>query len=309
LILVDLYCAGAHEIKPDDPELQAASREVRGHGLTLQLLGQYLRLIEESGDGDILKRSTVRLADADREYQNDASRPCGHAFKAMEAYQKWFMREGDKGLRQLAVLRLLGLFDRPASKGCLEALRKEPVIAGLTEPLIGLDPRDWTSVSRRLEEINLLTVQADGLLDAHPLLREYFAQRLRATQPEAWRAAHRRLYEHLCVTTKEGDEPTLEELQPLYQAVAHGCQAGLQEDVRTKVYDGRIRRVNEHYASNKLGAWGSEAGAIACFFETTWNRVSPVFTEANQALLLSQAAFTLRASGRPSEAPAGAARI
>ena len=111
--------AGAHEIKPDDKELQAASREVRGHGLTLQLLGQYLRLAE---DGDIRKRDTVRLADADREYQNDATRPYGHAFKAMEAYEKWFQREGEKGQRQLAVLRCsvssTGLHPRAASKPC-----------------------------------------------------------------------------------------------------------------------------------------------------------------------------------------------
>ena len=91
--------AGAMAIAPDDKELQAASREVRGHGLTLQLLGQYLRLVE---DGDIRKRDTVRLADADKEYQNDATRPYGHAFKAMEAYEKWFAGEGEKGQRQLA---------------------------------------------------------------------------------------------------------------------------------------------------------------------------------------------------------------
>ena len=168
--------AGARRIQPDDQQLQAASRAVRGHGLTLQLLGQYLRLVE---GGDILKRDTVRLAEADREYQNDATRPYGHAFKAMEAYEKWFQREGERGQRQLAVLRLLGLFDRPASRTCLEALRQEPVITGLTEPLVGLAPRDWTLVTRRLEEINLLTVQADGALDAHPLLREYFAKRLK----------------------------------------------------------------------------------------------------------------------------------
>ena len=79
-------------------------------------------------------------------------------------------------------------------------------------------------------------------LDAHPLLREYFARQLRQQQPEAWRAAHRRLYEHLCATTKEGDQPTLEDLQPLYQAVAHGCQAGLQQEACDEVYRARIQR-------------------------------------------------------------------
>ncbi len=291
--------AGAREIPRDDKELQAASREVRGHGLTLQLLGQYLRLVE---GGDILKRDTVRLADADREYQNDATRPYGHAFKAMEAYEKWFQREGTYGQRQLAVLRLLGLFDRPASKSSLEALRNEPVIDGLTEPLVGLQPRDLAAVEHRLEEIQLLTVQADGSLDAHPLLREYFGQRLREAQPETWRAAHRRLYEHLCATTPDKPDATLEDLQPLYQAVAHGCHAGLQQEACEKVYIERIGRGDEAYAVKRLGAFGSDLGAVACFFETPWIRVSPALTQADQAWLLNEAAFRLGALGRLTEA-------
>jgi len=46
---------------------------------------------------------------------------------------------------------------------------------------------------------------------------------------DAWREGHRRLYKYLVETAQEGDKPTLEDLQPLYQAVAHGCQAGLQQ--------------------------------------------------------------------------------
>lgn len=294
--------AGAKTIAPDDKELLAASREVRGHGLTLQLLGQYLRLAE---DGDILKRDTVRLADADQEYRNDATRPYGHAFKAMEAYEKWFAGEGERGQRQLAILRLLGLFDRPASKNCLDALRAEPVIAGLTEALVGLPPRDWRLALSRLEQINLLAMQADGSVDCHPLLREYFGGRLRQAHPAAWRAAHQRLYEHLCATTREGDQPSLEALQPLYQAVAHGCQAGLQQEACDKVYHDRILRgtgSDGNYSTKKLGAFGSDLGAVACFFESPWRRVSAALNEADQAWLLGEAAFRLRALGRLTEA-------
>jgi len=306
--------AGAKAIKADDRELQAASREVRGHGLTLQLLGQYLRLVES---GDILKRETIRLADADKEYQNDATRPYGHAFKAMEAYERWFESEGEIGRRQLAVLRLLGLFDRPASKGCVDALRAEPIIAGLTEPLVGLSQRDWNLVLGRLKHINLLSEQSDGALDAHPLLREYFAAQVRSpgfsrsgprrppeggTTSEAWRAAHRRLYEHLCATTKEGDQPTLEDLQPLYQAVAHGCQAGLQQEVCNEVYMDRIYRGGENYGASKLGAFGAELGAVTCFFESPWSHPSTLLGEDRRAWVLAVAAFDLRALGRLTEA-------
>ena len=292
--------AGAKEIAADDRELQAASREVRGHGLTLQLLGQYLRLAE---DGDILKRDTVRLADADHEYQNDATRPYGHAFKAMEAYEKWFAVAGEQGQRQLAILKVLGLFDRPASSSCLDALRAEPAIAGLTDPLVGLSQREWKLALSRLEEINLVAVQSDGSVDCHPLLREYFGQQLLTQMPEAWRAAHRRLYERLCKTTSDKKpNPTIEDLQPLYQAVAHGCQAGLQQEACDKVYRDRIQRGREAYSAKKLGAFGSDLGAVACFFETPWSRVSPALTEAAQAWLLNEAATRLNALGRLTEA-------
>src|SRR5207245_7231365 len=125
---------------------------------------------------------------------------------------------------------------------------------------------------KRLGDAKLLTVNRDASgalvsLDAHPHLREYFARQLRAQQPDAWHAAHRRLYEHLCATTPDKPQPTLEDLQPLYQAVAHGCQAGLQQEVWSKVWVARIRRSNEKYSTNKLGAFGSNLGAVACFFD------------------------------------------
>jgi hypothetical protein len=43
-------------------------------------------------------------------------------------------------------------------------------------------------------------------------------------------------------------------------------------------------------------------GAVACFFETPWSRLSPAVTEAAQAWLLNEAAFRLRALGRLTEA-------
>ena len=140
-------------------------------------------------------------------------------------------------------------------------------------------------------------------LDAHPLLREYFARELRKNQA-AWQAAHKRLFEHLCATTKDKENPTLDDLQPLYQAVAHGCQAGLQQEACDKVYFERILRGARKAlcSTKKLGAFGSDLGAIACFFEPPWSRVSDRLAPAYQAWLLNEAAFSLRALGRLTEA-------
>ena len=298
--------AGEHllttlHVKGTARELQATVEEVKGHALTLQLLGSWLH---DAHAGDIRQRHLVKLEEADAEEQG------GHAFRVMAAYETSFEREGASGRRALALLRLLGLFDRPVTADCFDALRQPPAIAGLTEPLQGLSTPLLNKSLTRLNDARLLTVHREAgsgrllSLDAHPLLREYFACQLREQQPEAWRAAHGRLFEHLCVSTKEGDQPTLEDLQPLYQAVAHGCMAGLQERARSDVYRDRILKgtgSDGFYSTKKLGAFGSDLGAVTCFFDQPWKQVSPALKDADQAWLLSVAAYCLRALGRLTE--------
>lgn len=297
--------AGTHllttlHVKGTARELQATVEEVKGHALTLQLLGTWLH---DAHAGDIRQRHLVKLEEADAEEQG------GHAFRVMAAYETSFEREGASGQRALALLRLLGLFDRPVTADCFDALLKPPVITDLTDPLQGVSTPLLNKALSRLESARLLTVYRDGSsllsLDAHPLLREYFARQLREQQPDAWRAAHGRLFEYLCASTKEGDQPTLEDLQPLYQAVAHGCLAGLQQRACADVYRDRILKGTGNggfYSTKKLGAFGSDLGAVACFFDQPWQRVSPAVTDAYQAWLLNAAAFRLRALGRLTEA-------
>ncbi|MER0170159.1 MAG: toll/interleukin-1 receptor domain-containing protein [Nitrosomonas sp.] len=279
------------------PELAALVEDVQGHALTLTLLGGFLK---RAFHGDIRQRDRVKFEKADEKMDG------GHAFRTMAAYEQWLLGDGGiEGQREVAVLRLMGLFDRPADAGCLAVLRRE-TIPGLTKPLAGLADDDWEFCLSGLETAKLLTVNRDASgalvsLDAHPLLREYFARQLRTQQLDTWHAAHRRLYEHLCATTEDKDEPTLEDLQPLYQAVAHGCQAGLQQETCDNVYFARITKGNKHYSWKKLGSFGADLGAVACFFDQPWSHVSKSLTDAAQAWILGQAALYLRALGRLAE--------
>lgn len=284
-------------VKGTQHEFEQLVIDVKGHALTLNLLGSFLR---DAHAGDIRKRDLVKLEEADAEEQS------GHAFHVMDAYVKSFKSEGEKGMRALSVLRLLGLFDRPATADCLNALWTGKEIGGLTGALLGLSEAHRNITLKRLGDLGLITInrnEASELisLDAHPLLREYFATRVREQLPGAWLAAHRRLYEYLVANTLEGDEPTLEDLQPLYQAVAHGCQAGLQKDALETVY---IRRIfgERAYSIRQLAAFGSDLGTLASFFETPWTRVAPFLEESDQGWLLNTASFYLRALGRLSEA-------
>lgn len=295
--------AGVHLLRTFDvrgavQEFDALVEDVKGHALTLTLLGAYLR---DAHNGDIRKRDLVKLEEADSEEQG------GHAFRVMNAYAQALDNEGSKGTQALAILRLLGLFDRPATVECLDALWNGEAIPDLTEPLIGLSEAQRNIILKRLEDSRLLTVSRDISsalisLDAHPLLREYFAKQLREQYPDAWRAAHRRLYEYLCASTPDKPQPTLEDLQPLYQAIFHGCQAGLQQEVCDQVYFPRICKGNENYSIGILGAFSFDLGAIACFFENPWNRFLPYITESTQGVLLNQAANCLRALGRVTDA-------
>ena len=278
-------------VKGAPEEFEALVEEVKGHALALTLIGSFLR---DAYGGDIRKRDLVRLEMADAEI-------------SMDSYVKWFESEGEKGLRALAMLRLLGLFDRPADAGCLVALWKAPAIPGLTEPLIAMDEAQRNIVLKRLEDANLLMVNREKSgalvsLDIHPLRREYFVKELRERHSEAWRAAHRRLFEYLCTTTKDKPQPTLKDLEPLYRAVAHGCKAGMQVKALQDVFRARIQRGSEFYSTTKLGAFGSDLATVACFFDEPWSRVSAALTESDQSWLLTVAGIDLRALGRLTEA-------
>ena len=277
-----------------EAEMEAAWKDAGGHALTLQLLGRFLA---DAHGGDIRHYKEVKFEEADLERQGRS------AFKVMIAYERWLQSAGPERQRELALLRLTGLFDRPMSRDCLQALRAEPAIPGLTDALVKLKDPQWNIALTRLSEVDLLTVTPDAI-DAHPLIREYFAKQLRDTQPAAFQAAHSRLFDHLCKTTPHRPD-TLDGLQPLYQAVVHGCLAGRQQEACEKVYRDRILRgtgSDGFYSTKKLGAIGADLAAVAAFFDEPWSRVSPNLSEADQAWLLNEAAFSLRALGRLTEA-------
>jgi hypothetical protein len=283
------------QIVGTEEEMAAAWADAGGHALTLQLLGRFIA--DAYADKDIRHYREVKFEAADLESQGRS------AFKVMIAYERWLQSAGPERQRELAVLRLTGLFDRPVSRGSLQALRAEPAIPGLTDILVGLRDTQWNIALKRLSDIDLLTVTADAI-DAHPLIREYFAKQLRDTRPEAFREAHARLFDHLCATTPHRPD-TLDGLQPLYQAVVHGCLAGRHQQACDNVYFDRILRgtgAGGFYSTRRLGAIDADLGAVAAFFDEPWTRVSSNLAEPARAWLLNVAAFDLRALGRLTEA-------
>ncbi len=289
-----------YQVVGDGDELEKASIEVEGHALALILLGTYLK--NQCG-GDVTRRNEALLFKGHERYAE-------HARKVMASYETWLEKEDAIGRAAAAILRLMGLFNRPADSGCLAALRAEPAIPGLTQALLAGDREDlWQRAVERLRAARLLaekpeaeesSIQETGL-DAHPLIREHFAERLARDHEDGAREAHRRLYVHLKETAPDLPE-NLQDMMPLYHAVAHGCKAGLHQEVRSEILRRRIQRNNKYFSSRKLCAFGAELAAYANLFDHSWLVPSKRLNPAEQGLILGQVGFYLRALGRLHEA-------
>jgi tetratricopeptide (TPR) repeat protein len=276
----------ARGVKGSEEELREAAREHKGHGLALTLLGSYLSDVAE---GDIRRRKEIGPLEGDEQHG-------AHARRVMGAYEKWL------GKPEVAILHMIGLFDRPTEKDEVEALRAPPVVLGLTDALVGVQGYAWNKAVAKLRHAKLLAEEQDKRLDAHPLVREHFGEQFKREQPDAWREGHRRLYEHLKKKAKPLPE-TIEQMAPLYAAVVHGCLAGKNEEACAELLRDRIRR-REDFSVKKLGSVGSEVTVLSACFDPPWERLVPGFSEPAQTWVMNAAGSALQALGRLPEAAA-----
>ena len=271
-----------------DEERKEATKDFGGHALAITLLGRYLKVVH---GGDIRKRKEIP-------HVLDEQKQGKHARRVMESYEVFL-----KGKPELDILRLMGLFDRPAEKGALDALRKEPAIDGLTNELGKLKEVDWKFTVNNLRELSLIAPEDPDepeTLDCHPLLREHFGENLRAENSDAWREAHGRLYEYYKFSAKEFPD-TIQEMAPLYAAVMHGCQAGKYQEVLFEVYWKRIQRGEKDFSWATLGAFGADLSALFSFFDSPWNKPVDILKKEWKGPILGMVGYDLRALGRLQE--------
>ncbi len=272
-------------VKGDEDKLRSASDEFSGHCLALTLLGSYLT---DAYNGDIRCREEVsnRLAHDVRQGV--------HARKVMESYQSWFGESPE-----LSVLRMLGLFDRPADGKALGALLKPPAIRGLTESLTDLSPTEWRTILARLRRARLLAGEDPhnpGHLDTHPLVREYYGEQLRNKRKEAWKESNRRLFNYYRALAPQLPD-SFREMEPLFLAVICGCNAGLFREALHEVYIPRIQRGDAFFAAKVLGARGALLSVLAHFFERRRWELQIEMGGKSQSLTAEDQIFILMQAG------------
>jgi hypothetical protein len=272
-------------VKGYEADLRSASDEFSGHSLALTLLGSYLT---DAYDGDIRCRSEVSA------HLAHDIRQGAHARKVMQSYQTWF---GEGSV--LSVLRMLGLFDRPADEKAMRTLLKAPAISGLTESLTDLSPIEWRTILAKLRRAKLLAGEdphSPGHLDTHPLVREYFGEQLQSQRTDAWKECNRRLFHYYRTLTPQLPN-SFREMDPLFLAVICGCIAGLFREALHEVYIPRIQRGDSSFAAKVLGARGSLLSVLIHFFEHgRWGSLIETAVEG-QSLTPEDQLFILIESG------------
>ena len=281
--------------------------------------------------GDIRKQDLfdfdVRLTPEEKEraLTDGTLIPAKRAQKVMRGYLEHFDRLKETSGRsgpERTLLHLLGLFDRPADGDAMDVLLAER-IPGLTDDLfvdvkkakgfLGLGTRILTSelapkqreaalrwAKERLRKLRLLSPENKddaNSLDAHPMVRAYFAERLKETAPDAAKIAHDKLYRHYAAQAPDLPD-TLEEMQPLFHAIAHGVAAGHVQEVFDEVFWQRIYRGNDKYLLRVLGAFGPDLATLTHFFDSPWSTPHPDLTPGDQARVLDSVAFALTSLGR-----------
>jgi hypothetical protein len=193
-------------VKGSEKLLREAAHEFAGHPLALTLLSGFL---VRRHNGDIRRRDVVGplLVGSGREKDQIH----GHAQRVMRSMDEEWLSQAPL---HAAIMRVVGLFDRSAKADCLEALLRPPALPGL-EAWQNADADARADAVYELRQAGLLAAEsseAPNAIDAHPLAREWFGEKLKEENETAWKAAHHRLWEHLRDTTKEGHGPDLRAL-------------------------------------------------------------------------------------------------
>ena len=275
----------------DSGELRDAVHEIKGHALAITLLGHYLRDVKA---GDLAGRF-------DLEQLTKAERDGGHARRVMATYARWF--QDNRHLAELALLRLIGLFDRPAEPMAMEALLADRALGPLVHALDEVGGPAWNhalDALRRAALLNEAFPDDIGVLDAHPLVREHFREDLRSGSPEMWLAGNRRLFHHYAESAPRVPSDA-KSMQPLYAAATHGCSAELFQQVFDEVLLPRIwrdRRTN--YSTRHLGLTGADLVALSNYFEARrWTDLKRIELTPEAAVLIrTNAGVRLRQLGR-----------
>lgn len=282
--------------------LKALSREFNGHPLALRLLGTHA---QKTGRRDVASAERItNLNEAARRLRKENDPEAERFFQAMARCAGYY-----EGKPESRLLRVVSLFDGPASEEAIEAVvRASPPVDQLTDLLHDHDRASCRRMAEDLRDGGLLQVTDAWDYDLHSSVRAYLTDDFRRRWPNAWRDGHRRIRDYFAQPRGE-EAPSLARLKPLYRAVAHGCRAGdLSRAFREDYWRGIAQPdpatgEGRFPALQQLCCYDEELRALAHFFERPWEALRPELRDDPlvRGLVEGLVGFCLRARGELGE--------
>jgi tetratricopeptide (TPR) repeat protein len=247
-----------------------------GHALSLSLLAGYLTVVHRGNISKYRELSSL----LDDQSQGD------HARSLMQAYLDWFT-----GSTVCELLYLIGMFDRGVSLLDLKVLCVSVTIDGLTTELSTYTDAQWLYAIKLLCDSRIITQEFQNgnlVLDCHPLVRDFMAEKLSRDLPEIWRQGNHAIFTFLQNIAVDNPK-TMSELEPLFRAVIHGTRAGCYEEA----FDVYFRKIKKGYAVLAEGSHYADRACIRSFFVKEWSVVNSGLSETSKFHLIVSAAINL----------------
>jgi len=263
-------------VKGSNKDLKEVSKGVNGHSLLLYLIGNYLKHIYQ-GQLRYIERISI---------SNEPTNTVRHFKKALGSYEQWL-----EGKIELSILYTLAFFDRPVNDRLLENLR------GRCFPKRDSDEPISINIAN-LRKLGLIYNNSDknGLLDMHPLVREYFHDVLIDNFEKIYVDGNNWLYHHYKEMSVSKPE-NLIEVEELILAMSFACKAGLYNEGLKDIYISRLMHFDEYHAVTNLSAYSQVLFGLSHFFEDyEWKKIKEIPSKEDKLYLLKEAAKYLNAT-------------
>ncbi len=298
-------------ITPTDAE--AVVGKLGGHALTLMLVGALLRKSDTVGSDlddlyQMIAASEELITDPDLTTRREK-------FYRLPGYVLRHCRDALTPEDQ-QLMRLMSCCVRPATKRDIEEVFLQPIGDPGDEKSVNdkLLDRTYTELRngpiRHLCELRLIEGDEDVGYDMHPLIRRHFYEEETGEGKltrEKREAVHARFFEVLPKRQAKHHPDTMGEMEPLIDAVLHGCRADLGQRAHDEVFYTRIDRRDTgritSYLSADLGAFETHLQLLRAFFpDGDFNAEPSVCREASKGYLIAAAGVALMSTGRPGDA-------
>ncbi|HUV80206.1 MAG TPA: tetratricopeptide repeat protein [Candidatus Bathyarchaeia archaeon] len=268
-----------------DEDIIEVITRYKGHALSLTSLAGYLKRYY---DGNVNQAPDITFVLSDKERFKDVNKLLHKYAEKMSEPERLF-------------LQIFSLFRAEVTETDFAiGFRHRVKGTDFNTALVKMSKLDFKDLVDGLVDWRLISYdETKKTYTTHPLIKGYFE----STFDEQYKKlCHKHLYQYFGLYAPEWPE-TLEEMQPLFEQVYHGCAAGLYDEAYDDVYWDKINRRNDYSLTRKLGAEDINLSLTKTFFpEGNLSKLPLVSKKSAQSWLLNEAGLTLLDTGRPQEA-------